>query len=660
MANPCTNDDQVTPTIYSYTPSNFSGANFRAGDYYVAYVRGALEFSYTGHGWQVASYFVTDGAGNVVALPSSATQYTTQADCEAAHSGEYITYTHSGGKPIGVYLVDSPYDDNVSGTPNPTYQLCGPIPALEFTALPDSVCYSGLPATLSWSSTNADSLSIDNGIGSVGASGSVIVSPAVTTTYTLTATTNGVTVTASATVTVVHDVYSVTPDILSGTVSYFKDGTDFGAGTYQIGYSTGAYQYNPLPVYGWTVNGNTSIESPINGYTPGFKITDGVGNVIDAPGNTDEYDTPMQCQAANVGLQVLYTHSGGNPIGVYLNDMPYYDNVAGSPNPTFTLMTNPLMASLSASASVLMAGQSSTLTWTSANATSVTLNGDSVDANGTLSVSPTQTTEYLLVASDGCISMSRAVTTTVNQPTIPGNLTAAPQCSDTIFLSWEMSQYIDHYLVEHSIDGLTGWTSDGTTTQTEMSVHPIEEGAPYYYRVSAVSGSIATPSNIVVAASVLLPSVPSGLVVTPLGGRYRLSWTVPTGSYNVLTANIYEGTVSGSENETPIATGVDVAKGFYVVADRVNGQPYYVTVTFSNFCGTSAQSVEVFGTPQCCAEDYVQEAGSATICTQESATTNVYGQAEASSNSLTQEGAETTAYAQDFGETSGFTQEGCS
>ena len=58
----------------------------------------------------------------------------------------------------------------------------------------------GQTAALSWTSSNAATLSIDQGIGIVGPSGSLSVSPAATTTYTITATNGTATATATATV----------------------------------------------------------------------------------------------------------------------------------------------------------------------------------------------------------------------------------------------------------------------------------------------------------------------------------------------------------------------------------------------------------------------------------------------------------------------------
>ena len=76
-----------------------------------------------------------------------------------------------------------------------------PPPTVQFSVSPTSI-QAGQSATLIWSTTNATSVSIDQGIGAVAASGTQTVSPNQTTTYTITATGNGQTVTGTATLTV--------------------------------------------------------------------------------------------------------------------------------------------------------------------------------------------------------------------------------------------------------------------------------------------------------------------------------------------------------------------------------------------------------------------------------------------------------------------------
>ena len=59
-------------------------------------------------------------------------------------------------------------------------------PTISFSASPDDIA-TGQTSTLVWDTTNATSVTIDNGIGSEPLSGSVVVQPTLTTTYTLTA-----------------------------------------------------------------------------------------------------------------------------------------------------------------------------------------------------------------------------------------------------------------------------------------------------------------------------------------------------------------------------------------------------------------------------------------------------------------------------------------
>src|SRR5262249_30650940 len=78
-----------------------------------------------------------------------------------------------------------------------------PAPAIvSFTASPTGIT-QGQSSTLSWNVTGAQSVTIDSGIGAVSAASSKTVSPAQTTTYTLTATNSGGNATARVTVTVV-------------------------------------------------------------------------------------------------------------------------------------------------------------------------------------------------------------------------------------------------------------------------------------------------------------------------------------------------------------------------------------------------------------------------------------------------------------------------
>jgi hypothetical protein len=64
----------------------------------------------------------------------------------------------------------------------------------------------------------------------------------------------------------------------------------------------------------------------------------------------------------------------------------------------------------------ITAGQSSTLQWSTANATTITLNGSAVAASGSRTVTPTATTTYTLVATNSSGSVTSTATVTVTAP----------------------------------------------------------------------------------------------------------------------------------------------------------------------------------------------------------------------------------------------------
>jgi hypothetical protein len=94
---------------------------------------------------------------------------------------------------------------------SPPYQSYQPVvyaPVINsFTANP-SYIQSGQGILLTWTTTNATTVTLSPGIGSVPTSGSYNLSPGYTTTYTLSATNSGGSVSASTTVTVAPYVYS--------------------------------------------------------------------------------------------------------------------------------------------------------------------------------------------------------------------------------------------------------------------------------------------------------------------------------------------------------------------------------------------------------------------------------------------------------------------
>lgn len=100
-----------------------------------------------------------------------------------------------------------------------TVAVSAPTPTVSVSADPESIP-AGASSTLTWSSTHADTVTIDQGIGSVDINGSMTVSPTVTTTYTITASGPGGSASDSVTLTVISPIIlEITCPLSGGTIS---------------------------------------------------------------------------------------------------------------------------------------------------------------------------------------------------------------------------------------------------------------------------------------------------------------------------------------------------------------------------------------------------------------------------------------------------------
>jgi hypothetical protein len=113
--------------------------------------------------------------------------------------GATTVYTLTATNAAGV-SVTATTQIIVSGTSTPPTPTSLPV-INYFTANPTNI-YAGDSSLLSWNVSNATSVNIDHGVGTVGSSGSTLVLPATSTTYTLTATNTAGWYSKSATVSV--------------------------------------------------------------------------------------------------------------------------------------------------------------------------------------------------------------------------------------------------------------------------------------------------------------------------------------------------------------------------------------------------------------------------------------------------------------------------
>lgn len=123
----------VTARVDGMPVALFEGKPVPSGSHFVAYERGAMRYS-PDQGWTVQvpegypglGFHIVDRDGRRVLFlpgPASLTEYWGQKEVEQAGQGRDSRVTWKSG-PMYVKLFDSPYQDNVAGTPNPTWTVC--------------------------------------------------------------------------------------------------------------------------------------------------------------------------------------------------------------------------------------------------------------------------------------------------------------------------------------------------------------------------------------------------------------------------------------------------------------------------------------------------------------------------------------------------------
>lgn len=237
---------------------------------------------------------------------------------------------------------------------------------LSFSATPSSIA-PGASTTLSWTVADAASVSIAPGIGTVAANGSTSVSPSTTTTYTITAS-NAEGTKTSSTVVTVNANPAASIDSFTATPSSIAPGGS--------------------SVLAWSVSNATSVS-----------ISPGVGTFTQSIGNATV--TP----AATTAYTITATGPGGS----------------NSTSLTVTVSepsAAPKVNTFSATPASIDLGESSILSWTTENATSVNITPDvgTVNPNGSVTVTPTVSTAYSIVATGPGGEVTANTTIVVFQP----------------------------------------------------------------------------------------------------------------------------------------------------------------------------------------------------------------------------------------------------
>jgi hypothetical protein len=339
-----------------------------------------------------------------------------------------------------------------------------PPPNVTFSALPTSIT-SGQSSTLTWSSTNASVCA--NNFGGTGLSGSKIVTPTQTTSYSITCTGTGGPITKTASV------------AIAGTVP-------------------------PPPTITLTANptsitsGNSSTLSwssaNASSCTNTFSGTGLSGTKVVSPTTSTTYSMTCTGTGGSITKNVAVTVSG--------TSLP--------PAPVVTL---------SASPTSITSGNSSTLTWSSTNATSCTNNFSGSGTSGTKVVTPTQTTTYSLACTGAGGSDTKSATVTVANnntylPPLISNVAVQSISSTQVTITWNTDIPSDtrvKYGTGVSYGTLSNHDLTPTTSHT-MKINKLKAGTIYHFAVmSKTPQGLSSESGDQTFTTTLKPGKPLNL-----------------------------------------------------------------------------------------------------------------------------------------------------
>ena len=484
----------------------------------------------------------------------------------------------------------------------PTPPVGTPPVIIAFSNNPSTI-NAGDTSTLMWNVTGANSVSIDQGIGQVAVAGTSVVSPAVSTTYTITASNSNGSVTAQVTVTIgpgslpVIVSFTSTPSTISSGqyshLAYIIQGDttsvtiDQGVGTA----STWGVNVYPAITTTYTLTATNSAGSATRAVTVTVSGTGGVpviNSFTGSPlaitaGNQSTLSwaiTGATSVSINQGVGTVNATSGSHQVSP--NTTTAYTltatNAAGSSTSQITVTVGvagqPVINSFTANPITINAGQTSTLTWNIINATSASINQgiNIVNAtSGTYTVTPAATITYILTATNSAGSVTATATVTVSGTNVPviNNFTANPTTvtsGGASTLSWSVTG-----ATAVSIDqGIGTVVTSGTST-----VNPIAT-TMYTLTASNSYGSVTAQVTVIIGTG-NLPVIVS-FTATPS--------TISSGQSSILKCII-----QGDLTSVTIDQGVGAASPWGVNVYPATTTTY--TLTATNSAGSVTRTVTV-------------------------------------------------------------------
>lgn len=408
-----------------------------------------------------------------------------------------------------------------------------------FTATPSSIL-TGSSSTLAWSVVNADTVSIDQGIGAVSATGTRSVTPAADTTYTLTATNTAGTVTRTVKVSVA----ALQPPTIA---SFVAD-----PAVLTVGESA-------------TLRWETK-DASFTSISPNVGNVSGSGSTVVVPVAAGTYAYTL--------LAINKTGAVSRSVSVRVN----------SP-------VAPSIVSFTASPAAIVSGDSSILSWQVTNADTVSISPQpgTVSLSGSAGVSPTATQIYTLTATKGTLTTTRQVTVTVTapaQPPVIASFTASPStitAGDSTTLSWDIVTDVGSPLTSLSI---TPSVAVGVSSAGSVTVSPTTNTT---YTISAAnSAGTVTQSVSVVVDEPDTPPLITSFTASPgsifQGESSILSWNVDNADSVTISPNVgTSASGNGSFSVSPEVTTIYTLTAFKQGSKGALTSTKQVTITVKLF-----------------------------------------------------------------------------
>ena len=200
----------------------------------------------------------------------------------------------------------------------------------------------------------------------------------------------------------------------------------------------------------------------------------------------------------------------------------------------------------------------------------------------------TATTEYYRVTATGAGGASPVSAVVSATTPLAAPVPTATASVTTITVAWPAVASATGYTVERSPDGVSGWTTVGTTAGTTLADTGMWPDTTYSYRVTATAAGVPSATSAVV--SVTTPPFAPMPQATAAGATITVAWPAVSGA----TGYTVERSDDGATNWTTLAAGQTATT--LADASLPAGSTEYYRVTATGAGGTSPASAVVNAT----------------------------------------------------------------